>query len=84
MNGLIALLIGLVILVGVFFLASYLMMLAWNASVPILFSGANPVDNFWVFVIFALFLAIAGAIWHPTAGPLGGITRRPRILRRLL
>ena len=61
MNNLLSLIIGLALVAALFFLGCYLLMLSWNASMPLLFTFAREEKNFWVFVIFALFLVLAGA-----------------------
>ena len=84
MNGsLLKFLVGFVVMVGAFFLGSYLLMLAYNASVPELFSGARKSERFWTFVVFALFLVLAGAFLTPFGGVLGGIYNRPRFARSM-
>lgn len=78
----IAIVLGFFVAVAMFFLAAYLLMLSYNASVPVLFSGANYVDNYWTFVIFAIFVAILGTFLSPFAGILGGLGRRGRVITR--
>lgn len=76
-------LLALAISIGLFFLFSYFLQLSYNATLPQLLDSANVVDNYWVFVIFSIFLAIAGFMWSPFAGVFGGLVNRPRLMRKM-
>jgi uncharacterized membrane protein len=78
----IAALIGLVVSVGVFFLGAYLLQLTYNASLPKLLTIAQVQENYWVFVLLAIFMSIVGLFLSPSFG-LFSIINRPRMLRKL-
>jgi uncharacterized membrane protein len=77
------LVIGLAISIGVFFLGSYLLQLTYNASLPKLLTNAQAQDNYWVFVLLAIFVSIIGMFLSPSFG-FFGLINRPRAFRKLM
>ena len=80
MSALLISIVALFVSVGMFLLMCYFMMLTYNFSVPTLFTFARQSEDYWKFVVFAIFLVIVGAFFSPVAGVLGGINNQ-RIFR---
>ena len=73
--GVLAVLIGLILIVALFFLFAYIMMVTYNASVPEMFNVPK-IDSFWTAVWFAVFIIMLGFFFTPTTGIIGGLSRK--------
>ena len=82
--GLLMMLIGLVLAVGVFFLGSYLLKLTYNATIPKLFTTAQEQENYWTFVLLAIFLSLVGMFLSPSIGVMGGRSTAYRRMQRMM
>jgi len=55
-------LVGLIVIsivsMGLFFLLSYFLQLAYNGSIAKLFEGAREEDNYWTFVVLSIFIIL--------------------------